>query len=399
MKRLLAVAHPPLAPWIVELGRPYVTASGEKADYTQLEAHLRRYTARNTFDYFIHKDLGAFLRKELDFYIKNEVMHLDDVENTTAPRVEQYLSKIKVIRKIAGKIIEFLAQLEDFQKKLWLKKKFVVETNYCIKLDRIPEEFYPEIINNDRQREEWVRLFAIDELKGDLTTPAYSEPLSVKFLKTQPTLVVDTRHFAPDFTARLLEVIGDLDEQTDGLLIQSENFQALSLMQERYREQLKCIYIDPPYNTDAGPIAYKNGYRSSSWMSLIANRLGTARQFLSDDGVLCVTIDDYQVHELASLLDQEFGRDTYLGTAVIRNNPSGRSTVSGLSVCHEYAFFYTNGDGSLGRLPRTEKQLERFTEEEGEYVDWRNFRKDGGAVTHRAERPKQYYPDLRSADR
>ena len=82
-------------------------------------------TARNTFDYFIHKDLGGFLRRELDFYIKNEVMHLDDVENESVPRVEQYLSKIKVIRKIAGKIIDFLAQLEDFQKKLWLKKKFV----------------------------------------------------------------------------------------------------------------------------------------------------------------------------------------------------------------------------------------------------------------------------------
>jgi hypothetical protein len=69
--------------------------------------------------------LSGFLRRELDFYVKNEVMHLDDVENETAPRVEQYLSKIKVIRRVAGKIIDFLAQLEDFQKKLWLKKKFV----------------------------------------------------------------------------------------------------------------------------------------------------------------------------------------------------------------------------------------------------------------------------------
>ena len=65
-------------------------------------------------------------------------MHLDDVENETAPRVEQYLSKIKVIRKIAGKIIDFLAQLEDFQKKLWLKKKFVVETQYCITVAASP---------------------------------------------------------------------------------------------------------------------------------------------------------------------------------------------------------------------------------------------------------------------
>ena len=132
-----------LTEWIAELGKPHVMASGEQADYTRLAAHLRRYTARNTFDYFIHKDLGAFLRRELDFYIKNEVMHLDDIENESAPRVEQYLSKIKVIRKIAGKIIDFLAQLEDFQKKLWLKKKFVVETQYCISVGSIPEEFLP----------------------------------------------------------------------------------------------------------------------------------------------------------------------------------------------------------------------------------------------------------------
>src|SRR5712691_9419985 len=217
-RRVLAVTDVSLAPWIAELARPHVAVSGEKADYTRLEAHLRRYTARNTFDYFIHKDLGGFLRRELDFYIKNEVMHLDDVENETAPRVEQYLSKIKIIRRIADKIIAFLAQLEDFQKKLWLKKKFVVETQYCITLDRIPEAFYPEIAANDVQREEWVRLFAIDEIKGDLTKPAYSVPMTVKFLQAHPTLVMDTRNFTPDFTVRLVEALGELDEQTDGLL-------------------------------------------------------------------------------------------------------------------------------------------------------------------------------------
>lgn len=134
VKRVLAVSDAALAPWVAELVKPHIMASGEKADYTRLEAHLKRYTARNTFDYFIHKDLNGFLRRELDFYIKNEVMHLDDVENETVPRVEQYISKIKVIRRIAGKIIDFLAQLEDFQKKLWFKKKFVVETRYCITL-------------------------------------------------------------------------------------------------------------------------------------------------------------------------------------------------------------------------------------------------------------------------
>ena len=373
-KQILAATSSALAEWIGELAKPHVMASGEQADYSRLEAHLKRYTARNTFDYFIHKDLGTFLRRELDFYIKNEVMHLDDVENESAPRVEQYLSKIKVIRKIAGKIIDFLAQLEDFQKKLWLKKKFVVETQYCIAVGSVPEEFYAEIDANQAQHEEWVELLAVNEIKGDLTTPGYSKKLKPGFLKGHPTLVVDTRHFDSGFTERLLEAIGDVDEQTDGVLFHSENFQSLAIMRSRYRGQVDCVYIDPPYNTDAGPIDYKNGYRSSSWMSLIANRLGLARQLLSDDGVLCVTIDDYQVHELASLIEQEFGRDKYLGTAAIRNNPSGRSTVRGLSICHEYAFFYTNGAASLERLPRTEKQLARFSKEADGYAeDVNNF--------------------------
>lgn len=79
----------------------------KRKDRTLLEKHLEDYTAKHTFDYFIHKDLGKFLRRELDFYIKNEVMHLDDIEHEAAQRVEQYLTKVKVIRKIAGKIIDF----------------------------------------------------------------------------------------------------------------------------------------------------------------------------------------------------------------------------------------------------------------------------------------------------
>lgn len=111
VSRVLGVTDAALTPWIAELAKPHVTVSGETPGHSRLEGHLRRYTARNTFDYFIHKDLGGFLRRELDFYVKNEVMHLDDIESETAPRVEQYLSKIKVIRRIAGKTINFSPSL------------------------------------------------------------------------------------------------------------------------------------------------------------------------------------------------------------------------------------------------------------------------------------------------
>lgn len=93
---------------------------------TLLDKHLSDYTTKNTADYFIHKDLGGFLCRELDFYIKNEVMHLDDVQNAGAfADIEKNLRMIQCLRSIALELITFLAQLEDFQKKLWLKKSLL----------------------------------------------------------------------------------------------------------------------------------------------------------------------------------------------------------------------------------------------------------------------------------
>lgn len=125
-----------------------------------------------------------------------------------------------------------------------------------------------------------------------MVTPGYSKKLKPGFLKTHPTLVLDTQHFDVGFTARLLQAIGGVDDQTDGVLFHSENFQALSLMLARYREQVKCIYIDPPYNTAASEIAYKNSYKHSSWLSLIQDRIARARSLMTNDGALSVAIDD-----------------------------------------------------------------------------------------------------------
>lgn len=399
-RAILGLNDPALRNWIAALRANHVRADGTQSELTRLRVHLDRYTARNTFDYFIHKDLGGFLRRELDFYIKNEVMHLDDVENETAPRVEQYLSKIKVIRRIAHKIIDFLAQIENFQKKLWLKKKFVVETSYCIRLGVIPEEFYPEIAANAAQREEWVRLCGIDALKpteGSLLEPGkpgYSVPLSVEFLKAHPTLMLDTRHFPADFTACLLEAIGDLDGMTDGVLMHSENFQALSLMQSQYRERVKCVYIDPPYNTAASEILYKNEFKHSSWLSLIENRLNSAKSEIDRAGVLCIAIDDAEYHRLYTLLEAIFGLDSILGTVSIRSNPAGRSALSGFSISHDYAIFIGKTlDSSIGEISKTDRQISRYDEfdDQGRF-EWVNFRKHGGLNANRTARPRLFYP-------
>ena len=338
-KRIRDLPDAALAEWIAELSKPHVMASGKQADCSRLETHLKRYVARNTFDYFIHKDLGPFFRRELDFYIKNEVMHLDDVENESAPRVEQHLSKIKVIRKIAGKIIDFLAQLEDFQKKLWLKKKFVVETQYCIAVGCIPEVFYPEIVANEAQHEEWVKLLAIDEIEGDLTAPGYRKKLKPEFLKSHTTLMVDTRHFGAGFTGRLLQAIGDMEEQTDGVVFHSENFQALSMMEEKFREGVDCVYIDPPYNAASSEIVYKNEYKKSSWLTLMQNRIEGSQRLLTDQASYAIAIDDYEMVHLCEIVDQMFLRfDRHM--VVVNHHPQGGMSHN-LTRTHEYMLMMT----------------------------------------------------------
>jgi adenine-specific DNA-methyltransferase len=391
VSRVLAVTDVALTPWIAELAKPHVHLNGETPGLSRLEGHLKRYTARNTFDYFIHKDLGGFLRRELDFYVKNEVMHLDDIENETASRVDQYLSKIKVIRRIAGKVIEFLSQLEDFQKKLWLKKKFVVETQYCITLDRIPEEFYPQIISNDSQREDWVRLCAIDEIKGDLTTPAYSVPLTTAFLKAFPTLMVDTRLFDESFKILLLASIHDLESGIGGVLVDSENFQALTFMQAKYRDQIDCVYVDPPYNTDASAIIYKNDYKHSSWLTLIDNRVTVSSSLMTKQGIFCMAIDDEELSEARQLLGAHFQKT--VGIVAVRSNPQSRKARGTFSPSHEYALFYGKSHESVpGSLELTTKRLARYPKEDekGRY-SWMSFIRTG-TNDKREDRPRMHFP-------
>lgn len=345
-----------------------------------LERQLNRYTARNTFDYFIHKDLGKFLRRELDFYIKNDVIYLDDIDEQDDAKTKEYLTKAKVIRKIARKIITFLAQIEDFQKKLYLKKKFVVETNYCITLDRVPETMYSEIVANEAQREEWVRMFAIDEIEGNLTQSAYSLPLTVEFLKQNPFLVLDTVFFSNEFKEKLIASIDGLDEKLDGLLIHSENSQALRLLKKRYHRRVKCIYIDPPYNAKSSEILYKNTYKDSSWLSMMYSRLESGAYLLTDDFVNIVAIDEIEQELLGQILSQIFPNQRKACLS-IAHNPRGQQGKN-ISYTHEFAYFIYPSD--------SQKYIADVKRQE---IDSRTLR-DSGTESNRTDAATCFYPFL-----
>lgn len=363
---------------------------------TLLQKHLNDYVARNTFDYFIHKDLNGFLSRELDFFIKNEILVIDDIDAQNPKDFVQHLSVIKAIKTVGKKIITFLASLEDFQKKLWLKKKFVVQADYCITLDRVPEELYPAICANDKQREEWVKLFAIDDIKADAFTHAYSEPLTEDFLKENPFLVLDTQLFPSDFKNQLLSEIDNIDEQCDGVLINSDNYQALGLLQEKYRNLIDCEYIDPPYNTDATKIAYKNGYEHSSWLSLMESRLMLGRNLLQETGVIEAAIDDYELRYLNCCMENVFGIDNFISNIAIYTNPKGRDQGF-IAQAHDYSVVYAKNKklASTYNFILSEEELKKkYAKSKGGESVRELPLKRTGSEKFREERPYMFFPFL-----
>ena len=319
----------PSFPEFAALESPAPVDNDKEKKRTLLQKHLERYAAKNTSDYFIHKDLGGFLRRELDFYIENEMMHLDDIAKATAFRqIEADLRKIQTVRVIALKLIDFMAQLENFQKKLWLKKKFVVQCDWCMTLDIVrahAPELMGDIFANEKQKEEWRKLglpdgdLAAKGAEGDGRAVGTSLPGlddGRDGSTSRPPLdarMVDTKFFSEAFKAKLLASIDNLDERTDGVLVHSENFQALRLMQERYKGQVKCIYIDPPYNTGNDGFIYKDGYSHSSWITMVENRLVQAKSDMPEDGVIFISIDDNEVSNLKRICDEVFGKDNFVG--------------------------------------------------------------------------------------
>ncbi|MGZ9871789.1 site-specific DNA-methyltransferase [Priestia endophytica] len=329
----------------------HLLKSSKKSEKSLMEKQITRYTARNTFDYFIHKDLRGFLKRELDSYIKNEVVFLDDIESNDDQKMREYMTKAKVIRNITVQVINFLVQIEEFQKKLWTKKKFVVESNYCITLDRIPEYLYDEVCKNEEQIEEWIRLFSINEItstSGDLfdsDTVGFTRPLTIEFLRNNQNLVLDTKFFSHEFKEKLIGSIKNFDENLDGILINSDNYQALSLLQEKYLNQIDCVHIDPPYNTDTSGFLYKNNFRHSSWATMMENRLSMARGLLEENsGSLMCHIDENEYELLFNITDT---MNVDNAGTIVWNKLNPMLGRKGVATQHEYIIYRSNYDQSI----------------------------------------------------
>lgn len=351
----------------------------KKKTKTLIDKYLEAYVAKNTFDYFIHKDLKGFLDREIDFYIKNEVIHLDDLDTDNERRVETYLAKARAIKRVGHIIIDFLAQVEDFQKKLWLKKKFVVETNWCMTLDQIDPAFWPEIAANQDQLREWKEMYAVNEISATKDTEGWSDVPSLAFLQQNQNLIVDTRYFSNNFKDRLIASIDDLDYRTVGILINSDNFHALSLLQCKYKNKIRVTYIDPPYNSPSSTVLYKNSFKDSAWLSLMQDRLILGDRLREGEGSIIIAIDKYEQNYLVDLCKSLFSEEDIVSVAIEHNKKGTQG--SHFSFSNEFAVFVIPEElKKLNEIPRPKEQWE--------YSALRNW----GSESTREDAANCFYP-------
>ena len=315
-----------------------------------LDYHLNRFTAKNTKDYFIHKNLKRFLSEQLDYFIKSEVLDIENIEKEKF--LDKHITRAKVVKEIGETIIDFLSQIEDFQKKLWEKKKFVIKTDYVITLDKIKEysseEFLEsiidEILKNEEQLKEWQELgFGEIKSKKDLIL---KDTLIEKEWKKLP---IDTKYFSQEFKEKLLEKLTenhDLDNILNGVLIKSENWQALNLLLEKYKGKVQTIYIDPPFNKEQdADYLYSVKYKDSTWITMLENRLWLAKELLNERGSIFVRCDYNGNMYIRLLMNEFFGKENFRNEIVV--NRFKKPALKALAVTTESFLFYSKTSNLL----------------------------------------------------
>lgn len=219
-------------------------------------------------------------------------------------------------------------------------------------------------------------------------------------------------------------------DDTENIFIEGENLEVLKVLQKSYFSKIKMIYIDPPYNTGNDKFIYPdkfsenkeeylsrvgvrdengymtregmfrknssdNGHYHSNWLSMMYPRLFLARNLLREDGVIFVSIDDNEVHNLRLLMNEVFGEENFVGQITVQSNPRGRQAEKFLATVHDYIVIYARNIESciISGAELTEKQLNEFKLEDEKLRKYRLLGlRQRGSASLREDRPLMYYP-------
>lgn len=149
----------------------------------------------------------------------------------------------------------------------------------------------------------------------------------------------------------------------DNRLIFGDNLLALKALEAEFSGKVKCVFIDPPYNTGSAFTHYDDGVEHSIWLSLMRDRLEIIRRLLAEDGSLWITIDDNEAHYLKVLCDEVFGRANFVSTVIWEKKYAPKADSKLLSTSHDFVLVYAKNIErvTVNRLQKTEKQTSRYT--------------------------------------
>ncbi|MEM5812043.1 MAG: site-specific DNA-methyltransferase [Candidatus Aenigmatarchaeota archaeon] len=328
-----------------------------------LEKAFKKFEQQSEIDYFIHKNAKAFLTEQLKLFIYNKFFSTN--QDYTPERIDQ----INKLRECAEFIIDFVSKFEDELVKIWNKPRFVLNSNYVITLDRLVKQdqekgiqIIEKIINHknfSEQIKEWKELNIIDEDFDK--NKIIQKDLSGKNLnKKYQFLPIDTKYFK-DLELEILSLFDNLDENLDGWLIKSENYQALNTILPKFKEKVQTIYIDPPFNKEQeADYFYSVKYKDSTWATMLENRLRLARELLKDTGSIFVRCDYNGNWIVRPLMDEVFGKENFRNEIDIKRNQALPKT-GGINLIEEtenlYVFSKTDKFYFLNQLVEREEAV------------------------------------------
>jgi len=415
-----------------------IKRDGVAVNEDQLTRAFRLFERQSEVDFFINKNAKAFLDEQFDLWMYQYLFKRES--DWTDKRIRE----MQALKRVARSIIEFISQFEDELVRIWNKPKFAMRSNYVITFDRVftrNAEVARKLLtheNIEEQITEWRELGMIDEQftlesifrKDEAAAPKakkkrakQAETLSfdedagavesevIEDADSLPELSAkyrylpfDTKHFK-SLELEILSLFDNLDEELDGRLVHSENYQALNTLKDKFREKVKCIHIDPPYNTATSGFEYENTYKHASWLSMIGNRIEISLDLMSDDSSFLCHIDENEYERLQLLFEQSSLPNA--GT-VIWDKKHPMLGRKGIATQHEYIIwrsrqespFYLRNDSILKMLNTASEIIKRnggFSDKaREEYAAWVNNSPSlsGGEKAYRTK----LYPDIDLAE-
>lgn len=301
----------------------------KKANLSVSENELKKafkiYEKQSNIDFFINKNAKEFLSRQLDLWIYQYLF------TQTADFKEQRIKQISDFKEIALNLINFISAFENELCKIWLKPRFVINSNFVVSLSTLKKRGFDmsklkTAKGYERQEDEWREL-----------------SLKSEDLLENENLAIDTKYF-PEFKDEISKL---LENSLDGTLIKSENFGALNSIKNRFKNSVDLIYIDPPFNTENNQFAYLDKFKDSTWLSMMSNRLEIAKNLLSSQGSIYVHLDYNGDYLARILLDDIFGKENFRNEIIWRRKQATSFGNNYFGIVNDTLLLYSKTENSI----------------------------------------------------